>query len=313
MPPLLRRFAVAVEPPFSLYYTVRVSQRLAANRVDRWEQGEYRRLIPVGDRTELISVSQTGAAVEAAGRLSNVEVTAAQALLSRMLGASVNLAPFYELIRGNVPLSALARALEGLKPPRYPTLFEALAHAICCQQVSPTVGMMLIGRLAAAAGSSRAIGGEHYTAFPTAEQVLRLKPEQVRAAGFSAAKAGSLALLAEGFATGRYREEEIEALPTAAALDRLLRLPGIGAWSATCVLLRGLGRLDVFPAGDGGAARALGELLGRPMTAAETEAFARHWKEYAGLMYFHLLGHRYLPEQAERLPISRVPVPIRLT
>ncbi|WP_414041346.1 hypothetical protein ACJU26_04550 [Acidithiobacillus sp. M4-SHS-6] len=38
-----------------------------------------------------------------------------------------------------------------------------------------------------------------------------------------------------------------QGLPHAEAMQRLLRLRGIGRWSAEYVLLRGLGRLDVFP------------------------------------------------------------------
>jgi DNA-3-methyladenine glycosylase II len=42
-------------------------------------------------------------------------------------------------------------------------------------------------------------------------------------------------------------EHELTALPDADARARLLELPGIGPWTADYVLLRGLGRLDVFP------------------------------------------------------------------
>jgi DNA-3-methyladenine glycosylase II len=69
----------------------------------------------------------------------------------------------------------------------------------------------------------------------------------------------------------------------------LAELPGIGAWSAGVVLLRGLGRLDVFPPGDVGAQRGLravmhlgpGAALGRII-----ERFGNH----RGYLYFCALG-----------------------
>ena len=50
-------------------------------------------------------------------------------------------------------------------------------------------------------------------------------------------------------------------MPSRQAQHALMELPGIGPWSAALVLLRGFGRLDVFPPGDVGAARGLGPLL----------------------------------------------------
>ncbi len=310
-------FEIPVAPPFSLHFTVRVLQRLPSNRIDRWEAGIYGRLLPIGERLELVTVTQSGGpqqpAVQACARLAPGEIPAVRRTIQQLLGATIELEPFYELVRRNGPLESLALALAGLKPPRYLSLFEALINAICCQQVSLTVGVLMMNRVSKLAGSYQVIQNEKYFAFPGPEQVSRLKPQQLRGLGLSNAKAAAMAALSEGFATGRHRQEEFEQLPTARAIEKLQSLPGVGAWSARYGLLRGLGRLDVFPTGDVGAARTLGELLGRsPMTPEEAERFARHWKQYAGLLYFHLLGNRYLAEQQERLVLSRVPIPLPL-
>ena len=83
-------------------------------------------------------------------------------------------------------------------------------------------------------------------------------------------------------------------------LARLQKLPGIGPWSARYALLRGLGRLEIFPAGDVGAAHTMGKLVGASaMTPREAQAFAEQWKDYAGLLYFHLLGSRFTEEARE--------------
>jgi DNA-3-methyladenine glycosylase II len=71
----------------------------------------------------------------------------------------------------------------------------------------------------------------------------------------------------------------------------LLELPGIGPWTADYVLLRGLGRLDVFPSGDVGAARTLGRILGRTIEPPAAVQFAARFAPLRGMLYFCMLGH----------------------
>jgi len=171
----------------------------------------------------------------------------------------------------------------------------------------------MVNRLPETCGTRRVAGTEAYHSFPAPAQLARLNPAEMRGLGLSAAKAAALTELAEGFASGRCSEEEIAALPSSEAIERLQSFTGVGAWSARYALLRGLGRLEQFPSGDVGAARALSELLGGgPLTPTQAESFAQNWKEYAGLMYFHVLGNRYLPEHREQLPLARVPLPLPL-
>jgi DNA-3-methyladenine glycosylase II len=81
-----------------------------------------------------------------------------------LLGLQVDLEPFYRLAATDVRLSALAERFRGLKPPRFPTLFEALVNAIACQQITLTFGIRLLNRLAERYGlaSSLEHGGRRY-------------------------------------------------------------------------------------------------------------------------------------------------------
>jgi DNA-3-methyladenine glycosylase II len=88
-----------------------------------------------------------------------------------------------------------------------------------------------------------------------------------------------------------------------AALAALLRLRGVGRWSAEYALLRGLGRLHVFPGDDVGARNNLARWLGRPgpLDYAGVQSAVHRWQPFAGVVYFHLLlanlaEHGTLPE-----------------
>jgi len=74
-------------------------------------------------------------------------------------------------------------------------------------------------------------------------------------------------------------------------LERLTGLYGVGRWSAEYVMLRGLGRLHVFPGDDVGARNKLRSLLDFE-GSLDYEGVGRllaRWRPYAGVVYFHLL------------------------
>ena len=70
-------------------------------------------------------------------------------------------------------------------------------------------------------------------------------------------------------------------------------LRGVGRWTAEYALLRGFGRLQVFPGDDVGAQKKLARWLGRsrPLDYAGVARAVAPWQPYAGLVYFHLLLH----------------------
>ncbi len=72
---------------------------------------------------------------------------------------------------------------------------------------------------------------------------------------------------------------------------QLMAFRGVGRWSAEYVMLRGLGRLHVFPGDDVGAQKNLARWLGRsaPLDYGGVRKAVAPWQPYAGLVYFHLL------------------------
>ena len=66
--------------------------------------------------------------------------------------------------------------------------------------------------------------------------------------------------------------------------QRLLEMRGVGRWTAEYVLLRGLGRLHIFPGDDVGAQKRLARWLGRsgPMDYAGVCRAVERWQPHAG-------------------------------
>ena len=125
---------VKVRAPFRLDLTANVLRRLSTNVVDRFDGTTYRRLIGDAGAPAMLSVAQTGAselAVEVDGARYDAAV-----LVERLLGIDVDLEPFYRAAAGIAWLAPLVTGARGVKPPRYPTLWEACVNAIVYQQVS---------------------------------------------------------------------------------------------------------------------------------------------------------------------------------
>jgi DNA-3-methyladenine glycosylase II len=286
----VKRFGAAqrlpVRAPFRLDLTTDALRRLAANVVDVvGPDGTYYRALHDDGATELIAVRASGPdalEVRATGRQSERWLP----IVARMLGAQVNLAPWYIRARGIAWLAPLAAALRGLKPPRYPTLWEACAHAIVFQQISIHAAAAIMRRAVELLGDSVSAGGVRCIAFPPAPRWLEAGDAPLRDAGLSRNKIAHLRSAAAAFAGNEIAEPALEALTTPAAAQRLCAIRGIGPWSAAVVLLRGLGRLDTFPLRDSGVARALALLAGAPVDQTE---LLEELGPMRGMLYYHLL------------------------
>jgi DNA-3-methyladenine glycosylase II len=297
----LRRLA-----PFRLDLTVWALRRREQNAIDTWDGHTYRRALLVDGAPVELAVTQVGAAgtrlleVVLAGRhVPRSAEAAARSTLARLLGLDLNLSGFYARAAHDHVLNELAERYRGLKPPRFPTVFECLLNAISCQQLSIAAGLTILSRLAATAGTSS--GPLH--AFPTPSDVLALPPSALRTLGFSDRKAETILRLARAAADGELELETLEQLDDAAVIGTLVRQRGIGRWSADYVLLRGLGRLHVFPQSDVGALNGLRSFLAASGREEPPRAALLRWAPDAGLVYFHLLL-RGLEQQAARSRIG---------
>jgi DNA-3-methyladenine glycosylase II len=210
-----------------------------------------------------------------------------------VLGLDVDPQPLRRIAESNPTLRPTAVALRGLRPPRFVNLFEAFARVIPFQQLSLDAGVAIVGRLVERFGEPLEHGGRRFYAFPAASAVARANLARLRACGLSSSKAETLRHVARVIDSGELIEERIASMTTRDALQRLTALPGIGPWSAALVLLRGLGKLDVFPPNDVGAIRGLSVMLHAEPGAALTRAI-EGFGDFRGYLYFLGLGNSLL-------------------
>ncbi len=205
---------------------------------------------------------------------------------------------FYRLVRREPVLAGTDSRFRGLRVPRDAHLYEALVHAVIGQQLSVAVATALQRRLYERTEAFVTAGGFDVPAAPSPRRIRALGVVGLRALGLSAAKSRSIAHLADASGRLALLEPRLGRAPLATAIDALVELPGVGRWTAENALLRGVGRTDVFVAGDLGLRVALAEFGAIPRSAPEASARAwgaRHypgWGSYATLYLWRKLVAR---------------------
>ena len=291
-------FELLPRPPFRLGLTAWALRRRAQNEVDRWDGTTYRRVISVYRGTVEVGVCQQELhgsprlEVNVRGERFGAAIKAEIAtLLTRMLGLQIDLEPFYRMAARDRRLNDLAEKYRGLKPVQFPTLFEALANAFACQQFTIAAGLQLLNRLAKLGSVVIETQEEKLFGFPQPSDLARLSPRVFRRLGFSGQKTYAFRDLSRNILNGAFDPNALADETNEAASASLLELRGVGRWTAEYVLLRGLGRLDVFPGDDVGARNRLTKWLhrSRPMNYTSVHRALDRWQPYAGFIYFHML------------------------
>lgn len=293
------RLTIAPSTPFRLDYVVWALRRRAHNEVDRFVGGCYRRVLSLPGGPAEVTVRQDRTADTPlliaelrgpAGPPGRAAAAEARLVLERMLGLGADLDGFYQVAAGDARLDALAVRFRGMRPPCFPTVFEAVVNAVACQQLSLDVGIHLLGRLARRFGPAIPGPVVRY-GFPAPGRLAGADLAELRALGFSTAKARTIIAVAGQVAAGALDLDALRYADDDRAMATLLGLPGIGRWSAEYVMLRGLARYHVLPGDDVGARNNLRRRFGLAEDAGydAVASLSRRWQPYAGLVYFHLL------------------------
>lgn len=293
-------FSFSLHPvaPFRLDYTVSALRRRSKNNVDLWDGQRYTRVLILGNAPVKVVVKQIKGHQnpELLLMIPNQQEMIQYQIASqieKILGLKNDLSCFYSLA-SSTQINPLVIQFRGVKPPRFPSIFEALVNAISCQQISLDAGLQIENRLVEYLSLRTQEKDRIIYAFPRPDEVANCSISDLKKLGYSARKGETLIHLATTILENTSSFDDLENKSNEEAIHFLTQFKGIGRWTAEYVLLRGLGRLDVFPGDDVGAQNNLYKLLHldkKPDYHQIAEITAK-WHPYAGLIYFHLLLKR---------------------
>jgi DNA-3-methyladenine glycosylase II len=141
------------------------------------------------------------------------------ATVCRVLGVEQKLSRFYSAAKGIPWLLPLAVRMRGIKPLRYPTLWEACVNAIVFQQVSLIAASSTSRRLILTLSSPVKCGSIALYAFPDALALRVTTDGPLRAAGLSANKLATLRRVADAILSGNLDERMLEEPPESGCRD----------------------------------------------------------------------------------------------
>ncbi|HEX9964892.1 MAG TPA: DNA-3-methyladenine glycosylase 2 family protein [Allosphingosinicella sp.] len=187
--------------------------------------------------------------------------------------AAEDLKKSLDALAGREPRIAAALAAVGYPEPRISEPgYQTLLRAIVGQQVSVASAASLWAKLTAAVGDP-----------PDPAALIEASDETLRSAGLSRQKASYARSLAEEVVSGRLDFARLPA-DDEEAIAELVRVKGIGRWTAEVYLLFAEGRADIWPAGDLAVQIETGRIMGldgKPTEAAVRE-LAEAWRPHRG-------------------------------
>jgi DNA-3-methyladenine glycosylase II len=304
------RYVVTPCLPYSIDRTLARLSRFP-EKVDVFAEGVYRRLFFLRGRPHFLHVSQQGPPSRA--RLT-IEITGREArtqgakevagrVLSRVLGASTDVRPFYRSFRTDPLLGPLIRRHLGLRVTGRLDLWETLLQIVLSQQIHLKLAHGMLAGLSERLGRRARLDGNVYYSFPSPSVLSAESVSSLRRFRLSRSKAETLKRLAAAFESGDLAEDKLGRLSDEEAIELLQSHKGVGRWTAEFALLRGLGRMDVFPGGDLGVVKHLAqEMLGYDGLALEKDMrrYAERWRPYRGLALIYAYAELALRAEAAK-------------
>lgn len=156
--------------------------------------------------------------------------------------------------------------------------FITLARSIVGQQISVKAAQSVWNR---------------FEALPrrvTPANVLKLKVDDMRAAGLSARKVEYLVDLALHFSSGQIHVSQWKKMEDEAIISELVAIRGIGRWTAEMFLMFHLMRPDVLPLDDVGLINGISRnyFSGEPVSRSDAREVAQAWQPWRSVATWYI-------------------------
>ena len=288
------------EPPYdfdtSAGFAVYGRARYAA---DSLADGVFSRALEISDKTVALSIRSVGEVERprleariAGDRMSSEDESKVVEMAARLVGAQSGLTEFYNAVEDDDPMSEFVSRFPGLGVAQSASPFEGLVLSILGQQISNEVARVLRDLLVDTLGKVVSVNGEDYRTFPSPTAIAGAGIDELRGMKLSARKAEYIADIAESVASGSLDLDALADLPDESIVEELVRLRGVGPWTAHWLLIRAFDRPDGFPAGDLAIQRSLGTLYndGRRLTEGEAVKLSARWRPYRSYLVTYMFA-----------------------
>ncbi|HET9284890.1 MAG TPA: AlkA N-terminal domain-containing protein [Candidatus Angelobacter sp.] len=273
-------FTLPVQTPFDWESLFTFLRARATPGVETVTDSAYQRTIGGQDQPQTLNVTydheNACLRVDCSAQASGVSLSAIEARVRQIFKADVNTSPIEKFLGRSPRLANFVRQQPGLRVPGGWSSFEIAVRAVLGQQISVPAATMFMGRLVRLAGTQQS---ETAWLFPTAAQVVECDLGRL---GVPRQRQETLRDLAAFFAEhgdGCVAQPDIK--------EKLLRIKGIGKWTAGYILMRSSQDHDYWPEGDLVLRKALSNGKTQ-VNAACLEKTFNQWSPYRGYATIHI-------------------------
>lgn len=201
-----------------------------------------------------------------------------------------DLTPFYEMAKADPLLKMPVEKFYGLRVVGIPDLFEALCWGVLGQQINLAFAYLLKKQFVEGFGDSIEWDRKKYWMFPPYERIAQLTPTDLADIKMTVKKSEYIIAIAKLMASRELSKEKLMKMDFKDAEKNLLKIRGIGPWTANYVLMRCLRFPTAFPIDDVGLIKTIKILrnMDRKPTKDEILEISISWKNWESYATFYL-------------------------
>ena len=206
-----------------------------------------------------------------------------------------DLTPFYEMAKVDPLLKMPAEEFYGLRLIGISDLFEALCWGVLGQQINLSFAYTLKRQFVEKFGDSIEWNGKNYWIFPSYLRIAELTPNDLADIKMTVKKSEYIIGIAQLMASGELSKEKLIKVGNFKEVEKsLIKIRGIGPWTANYVLMRCLRFPTAFPIDDVGLINAIKTILNRDRKPTKEEILElsipwRNWESYATFYLWRVL------------------------
>lgn len=288
----MRSFTLHAPAEFSYDLCYQFLQRSPRELLHRCEEQRVMKLLKIGEKAVLFEVSSSDSGAVTV-RILNTSITQKEEKLvenyvREWFDLDTDLKPFYLLAQKDTLLKDLVTRYHGYRIIGQPDLFESLVWAVLGQQINVQFVYTLKQHFVQQFGEKLVFKDQEYFLFPAPQTVATLTDTHLLPLQFSRQKSKYTVNIAEAFASGEVSKEKLTGVPLSEAKESLMKIKGVGNWTANYALMKTFRYPDAFPLEDAGihnAIRNLKRMKSKPTLEQVKRVFKKYkgWEAYATL------------------------------
>jgi DNA-3-methyladenine glycosylase II len=280
-------FKIKTPPEFSYEFSLGFLTRSAKEIMHVVHDRSVKKLLKIDGELVLFSVSAGDGYLHV--EVSNKDHSGKiESYVREWFDLDADLTKFYSLAKKDPVLKPIVKKFHGYRIMGQPDLFESLIWAVLGQQINVAFAYSIKQRFVEKYGERLQHEGHTYYLFPTPERVAALTHEELLPLQFSRQKSNYTIGIAQAFVDKHISREKFHGRPLSEAKEELMKIKGIGNWTANYALMRTFRYPDAFPLEDVALHKALRiqmNMRKKPSLDRVKKIFKKYkgWEAYATL------------------------------